>query len=146
QLAGLPAGPAGRPGRRLGVREPGRHRLARPVLRRRPPPAPRPHPPPGRCRGMSESVPQGPVAEAPWLVVVDPQVIFADPSSQWASPEFDDAMTVIERAAPAFDGRVVVTRWLPTAQRATGEGSTTSWTDYFEAWPFADRPAADPLY
>lgn len=95
---------------------------------------------------MSGQVVPHAAAEAPWLVVIDPQVIFADPASEWASPEFDAAMTVIERAAPAFDGRVVVTRWLPTAQRATGEGSTTSWTDYFEAWPFADRPAADPLY
>lgn len=85
-------------------------------------------------------------AEAAWLVVVDPQVIFADPASEWASPEFDAAMDVIEAVAPSFDGRVVVTRWLPTASRMTEVGEPTSWTDYFEAWPFADRPATDPLY
>jgi nicotinamidase-related amidase len=71
---------------------------------------------------MSEPVVQDPAAEAPWLVVVDPQVIFADPASEWASPEFDDAMAVIERIAPA------------------------SWAGYFEQWTFADRPASDPLY
>jgi nicotinamidase-related amidase len=95
---------------------------------------------------MSGQVVPHTAAEAPWLVVVDPQVIFADPASEWASPEFDAAMDVIERVAPAFEGRVVVTRWLPTAPRTTEEGSATSWSDYFEAWPFADRPAADPLY
>ena len=31
---------------------------------------------------MSEPVAQDPAAEAPWLVVVDPQVIFADPASE----------------------------------------------------------------
>lgn len=95
---------------------------------------------------MSGQVVPHAAAEAAWLVVVDPQVIFADPASDWASPEFDAAMDVIEAVAPAFDERVVVTRWLPTAQRTTEAGEPTSWTDYFEAWPFADRPATDPLY
>lgn len=95
---------------------------------------------------MSGQVVPHTAAEAAWLVVVDPQVIFADPASDWASPEFDAAMDVIEAVAPAFDERVVVTRWLPTAQRTTEAGEPTSWTDYFEAWPFADRPATDPLY
>jgi nicotinamidase-related amidase len=95
---------------------------------------------------MSEPVVQDPAAEAPWLVVVDPQVIFADPASEWASPEFDDAMAVIERIAPAFGDRVLVTRWLPTAPRVTAAGLPTSWAGYFEQWTFADRPASDPLY
>lgn len=78
---------------------------------------------------------------APWLVVIDPQRIFADPSSQWASPEFPAAMSSIERlAAHVGPERTVVTRWLPTADR------TTAWGDYFRAWPFADVPAGDPLY
>lgn len=73
-------------------------------------------------------------------------MIFADPSSQWASPEFDDAMTVIERVAPAFGEHVLLTRWLPTAARSTPEGLPTSWAGYFAQWTFADRPASDPLY
>lgn len=79
-------------------------------------------------------------AEAPWLVVIDPQHIFASPASAWGSPFFADAMSNIRRLAEAFGDRVLVTRWMPTADRST------SWGDYFAAWPFADRPADDPLY
>lgn len=78
---------------------------------------------------------------APWLLVVDPQRIFADPASDWASPFFPSAMGNI-RALAAHVGseRTLVTRWLPTADR------DTAWGDYFKAWPFADVPADDPLY
>lgn len=75
-----------------------------------------------------------------WLVVIDPQVIFASPDSAWGSPHFADAFANIERLAKAAGDRVLVTRWLPTADRST------SWGDYFEAWPFADQPADDPLF
>ena len=77
----------------------------------------------------------------PWLLVVDPQRIFADPASDWASPSFPAAMTQIQRlAAHVGPDRTLVTRWLPTADRST------AWGDYFAAWPFADVPASDPLY
>lgn len=77
----------------------------------------------------------------PWLVVIDPQRIFADPSSDWASPFFDGAMEHIrELAAHVGPERTLVTRWMPTADRST------AWGDYFRAWPFADVPADDPLY
>lgn len=75
-----------------------------------------------------------------WLVVIDPQNIFAAPDSAWGSPFFAEAMTRIRRLAHAFEERVLVTRWMPTADR------TTSWGDYFAAWPFADRPPTDPLF
>ncbi|GAA3770544.1 isochorismatase family protein [Microbacterium kribbense] len=75
-----------------------------------------------------------------WLVVIDPQTIFASPHSPWGSPSFPAAMANIRRLAEAFGDRVVVTRWLPTADRST------SWGDYFAAWPFADVPADDALY
>ena len=74
------------------------------------------------------------------LVVVDPQRIFADPASDWASPFFDDAMANIRLLAEQHRGRTTVTRWLPTADRGG------SWGDYFDAWPFADVPADDALY
>lgn len=74
------------------------------------------------------------------LVVVDPQRIFADPASDWASPFFDDAMANIRLLAEHYRGRTTVTRWLPTADRGG------SWGDYFKAWPFADVPAGDALY
>lgn len=75
------------------------------------------------------------------LVVIDPQRIFADPGSDWASPFFPAAMERIrELAAHVGPERTLVTRWLPTADRST------AWGDYFAAWPFADVPADDPLY
>ena len=45
-----------------------------------------------------------------------------------------------ELAAHVGPERTLVSRWLPTADR------TTSWGEYFRAWPFADVPATDPLY
>ena len=76
-----------------------------------------------------------------WLLVVDPQRIFADPASEWASPFWDGAWSRIrELAAHVGPERTLVTRWLPTADRST------AWGEYFAAWPFADVPATDPLY
>lgn len=77
---------------------------------------------------------------ADWLVVVDPQNIFASADSEWGSPFFADAMQNIQALAKGFGENVLVTRWMPTADRST------SWGEYFAAWPFADRPASDPLY
>lgn len=76
----------------------------------------------------------------PWLIVVDPQAIFASPTSAWGSPFFAEVMPRIRALADAFGERVLVTRWVPTADRST------SWGDYFAAWPFADQPATDPLF
>lgn len=74
------------------------------------------------------------------LIVIDPQRIFADPGSAWASPWFDDAFANIERLAAGREEQTIVTRWLPTADRSG------SWGDYFREWSFADVPASDPLY
>ncbi|MYM20595.1 isochorismatase family protein [Brevibacterium sp. 5221] len=74
------------------------------------------------------------------LVVIDPQSVFADPASQWCADGFDAAMAQTSELAPLFGERVLVTRWLPTADRAT------AWRDYFERWPFADVAADDPLF
>lgn len=82
-------------------------------------------------------------AQAPtdsWLVIIDPQVIFASPDSAWGSPFFAEALPRIRALADAFGDRVLVTRWMPTADR------TTSWGAYFAAWPFADQPPTDPLF
>ena len=75
-----------------------------------------------------------------WLVVIDPQAIFASPDSAWGSPFFAAAMPRITALAESFGERVLVTRWVPTADRST------SWGAYFAAWPFADRPSTDPLF
>lgn len=77
---------------------------------------------------------------AAWLVVVDPQAIFASSDSPWGSPFFAETMPHIRALAASFGERVIVTRWMPTADRST------SWGDYFAAWPFADQPADDALF
>ena len=75
-----------------------------------------------------------------WLIVIDPQNIFASPDSEWGSPFFEEAMQNIARLADRFGEQVLVTRWMPTADRST------SWGEYFAAWPFADQSPTDPLF
>lgn len=75
-----------------------------------------------------------------WLVVVDPQRVFADPDSPWGSPMFDGALLAMLRLADRFAGRTIVTRWV-APQQPLG-----SWGPYLDAWPFARVPADDPLY
>lgn len=75
-----------------------------------------------------------------WLVIIDPQRIFADPASDWGSPMWPDAAARIAQLAEHFSGRVIVTRWVPPR----GRERTGSWVEYMEAWPFADRDPADP--
>jgi nicotinamidase-related amidase len=74
-----------------------------------------------------------------WLVVIDPQRIFADSASQWGSPMFPAIVDPVRRLAAAAGPRTVVTRWVP-ARDPQG-----SWAAYLEAWPFADVPEGDPL-
>ena len=80
------------------------------------------------------------MTRTPWLVVVDAQHIFASPDSAWGSPMWPDAVRNIRRLAPAFGDRVVLTRWVAPAE------PQGSWAAYMEAWPFADRPADDPVF
>lgn len=81
------------------------------------------------------------VVDDAWLVVVDPQRIFADPESEWGSPMFGGIIAPVHRLAETFGPtRTLVTRWLPGGNR---EGS---WADYFARWPFADRPDDDPMF
>ncbi|WP_336644264.1 cysteine hydrolase family protein [Microbacterium sp. USHLN186] len=82
---------------------------------------------------------EGGTADA-WLVVIDPQNIFASPDSEWGSPFFGSAMQNIAQLADRFGERVLMTRWMPTADRST------SWGAYFATWPFADQPATDELF
>ena len=75
-----------------------------------------------------------------WLVVIDPQRIFADPDSPWGSPMFPSIVAPVRRLAEDFGGRVIVTRWV-APRPAVG-----SWSAYLREWPFADVPADDPLF
>ena len=76
----------------------------------------------------------------PWLVAIDLQRIFADPSSPWSSPDFETAASGVARLAPAFEGRAIFTRYV-APERPEG-----AWRDYFAVWPFAHVPHDDPLY
>ncbi|GGL37245.1 isochorismatase family protein [Phycicoccus endophyticus] len=77
-----------------------------------------------------------------WLVVVDPQVVFADPgASPWGSPMFAGAVGRMRSLAREHGPeRTVVTRFV--ADPSLGG----SWGPYYEEWPFALVPDADPLY
>lgn len=74
-----------------------------------------------------------------WLVVIDPQRIFASPDSEWGSPMFPQIVEPVRRLAAAAGERTVVTRWVPAAE------PQGSWAAYMRAWPFADVPDGDPL-
>lgn len=76
----------------------------------------------------------------PWLVVVDPQRIFASPDSPWGSPMFPGIVEPVRRLADRFAGRTVLTRWVAP------DPAVGSWSPYLDAWPFARVPADDPLY
>lgn len=77
----------------------------------------------------------------PWLVVIDPQRVFADPESPWGSPMFGAVVDPIRRLATEFGtDRTVLTRWLPATDPAG------SWRAYFDRWPFANKPAEDPMF
>lgn len=77
----------------------------------------------------------------PWLVVIDPQRIFADPASDWCAPRFAETVAPITALVQAFGTqRTLVTRWVPGTERVG------SWRAYFEAWPFADKPDDDPQF
>ena len=76
------------------------------------------------------------------LVLVDPQVVFADPTtSPWGSPMWADVeprvVALAERFGPA---RTVTTRFV--ADPSIGG----SWSAYYEEWDFALVPDEDPLY
>lgn len=75
-----------------------------------------------------------------WLVVIDAQRVFADPTSPWGSVMWPDAVEPIRRLAKAFGDRAIFTRFVAHPQ------PTGSWVAYYEQWPFALVPDDDPLY
>jgi nicotinamidase-related amidase len=83
---------------------------------------------------MSDSVSE------PWLVVIDMQVIFGDPTSQWFTPGYPDVEPRVTRLVEAFGDRVVFTRFVAP------EHPHGAWIPYYELWPFALVPPTDPLY
>jgi nicotinamidase-related amidase len=86
------------------------------------------------ARSSSFDVPQ------PWLMIIDMQRIFAEPTSEWATPDYASASAGTQRLLGAFASRVCITRFLPP-DRPTG-----AWIDYYKKWPFALDPGNAPLY
>ncbi len=77
-----------------------------------------------------------------WLVVIDAQAIFADPStSRWGSPMWADTVgRIVTRVEEFGVERTVFTRFV------ADPGLGGSWTPYYGDWPFALVPDEDPLY
>lgn len=82
------------------------------------------------------------VVEGGWLVVVDPQAVFADPAtSPWGSPLWEATVPHIVALAEAHGPeRTVITRFV--AEPSLGG----SWVPYYDDWPFALVGDDDPLY
>jgi nicotinamidase-related amidase len=84
------------------------------------------------------------VSEAPasgsLLVVVDLQVVFADPTSPWCAPGFAATLPGVRALLDAFGERAVLTRFV-APQRPVG-----AWVEYYRQWPFALQPADAPLW
>lgn len=78
--------------------------------------------------------------DAAWLVVIDMQRIFGEPSSAWFTPRFAEASAAIQRLRPSFSERTVFTRFL-APERPIG-----AWVPYYETWSFALDPANAALY
>lgn len=78
--------------------------------------------------------------DRPWLVVIDMQHVFADATSGWFTPRFEEARAGIRRLLPAFGDRVVHTRFV-APQQPQG-----AWAAYYAVWPWALVPDGDPLY
>ena len=75
-----------------------------------------------------------------WLVVIDPQRIFASPGQPVGLARCSPASSSPYAASPSAAGeRTVVTRWVPAPD------PQGSWAAYLEAWPFADVAEGDPL-
>lgn len=82
------------------------------------------------------------MSSSDWLVIIDPQTIFADPAnSPWGSPLWAHALPHILDLADEFGpDRTVITRFVADADLGG------SWVPYYDEWPFALVPDDDPLY
>lgn len=76
----------------------------------------------------------------PWLVVIDMQQVFADPSSEWAASGFDRIVPRVQQLVDHFAERVVFTRFVAPSQ------PERAWRTYYERWPWALEPPSASLY
>ena len=76
----------------------------------------------------------------PLLVVVDMQMVFADPASPWAAPRFAEALPGVTSLLDSFGDRSVLTRFVAPEQ------PQGAWVEYYRQWPFALQPVSSPLW
>jgi nicotinamidase-related amidase len=75
-----------------------------------------------------------------WLLVIDMQRAFADPPSPWAADDFYSILPRIERLIAGYDGRVVLTRYVPPTPL------TGAWIGYYAMFPSLLLPENDPAW
>jgi len=80
------------------------------------------------------------VAPPPWLVVIDMQVIFGEPGSDWFTPGYPQIEPRVVELVHAFGERVIFTRFV-APQHPVG-----AWKPYYQQWPFALVAPDDRLY
>jgi nicotinamidase-related amidase len=76
----------------------------------------------------------------PLLVVIDMQVVFADPGSPWRAPAFAAAVPGVQALLDGFGDRAVLTRFVAPAE------PVGAWVEYYRQWPFARQPPDAPLW
>jgi len=86
------------------------------------------------------SVPRNAGDETRTLVVIDMQVVFADPESPWAAPGFAAITPTVNRLIARFSPRVILTRFIAPGQ------PSGAWVEYYRQWPFAVQPPGAPLW
>jgi nicotinamidase-related amidase len=74
------------------------------------------------------------------LALIDLQRIFADPSSGWATPDFDRVIEPTKQLIDVFSPDVVFTRFIAPEKPAG------SWVTYYEHYPFALQPPDSDEY
>jgi len=74
------------------------------------------------------------------LVVIDMQVVFADPGTEWATPGFADIVPRVTSLVAALSPAVTFTRFVAPAE------PVGAWREYYARWPFALQPPDAPLF
>jgi nicotinamidase-related amidase len=80
------------------------------------------------------------VSGLPWLVAIDLQRVFGDPSSPWRAPRYAAAAANVVRLATHFGDRSVFTRFVAPVT------PTGAWVPYYAEFPWALEPADSRLY
>ena len=75
-----------------------------------------------------------------WLVAIDLQRVFGDPSSEWRAPRYAAAAANVVRLASEWGGRSVFTRFVAPSE------PSGSWVPYYESFPWALQPPDSELY